>query len=89
MSIEGFVNFGCIAAGILQILALKYEQVIWKKYQGWLRTYSSEVPSEETVKSVIQENFYHNFHDFRDTAIHQIIMLKRTEALVCHNNDTT
>jgi hypothetical protein len=51
-AIEAFVNFGCIATGILQLLALKYEQIIWKSYRGWLRTSTSEIPSEETVMSV-------------------------------------
>ncbi len=81
-AIEGFVQLGCIATGILQILALNNEQMIWRKYRGWLRTYTSEVPSEETTKSVIQENFYHNFRDFRDTAIYQIIMSKSREPLI-------
>lgn len=76
-AIESFVNFGCIATGILQLLALKYEQIIWKGYRGWLRTYTSEVPSEETVMSVIQENFFHNFHDFSSTAIYAIISAKK------------
>ncbi|KKM12597.1 hypothetical protein SY88_02810 [Clostridiales bacterium PH28_bin88] len=80
-AIEGFVHLGCIATGILQILALNNDRMIWKKYRGWLRTYSSEVPSEETVRSVIQENFYHNFHDFHNTAIYQIIMSKSRGAL--------
>ena len=31
-AIEGFVNFGCIAFGILQILALNYPITIWRKY---------------------------------------------------------
>jgi hypothetical protein len=52
-AIEGFANFGCIATGILQILALSFPQKIWRNYRGWLRTISSEVPSEETVRSVI------------------------------------
>jgi hypothetical protein len=79
-AIEAFMNFGCIATGILQLLALKYKQIIWKGYRGWLRTSTSEVPSEETVMSVIQESFFHNFHDFRNTAIYAIIMAKKRKA---------
>jgi len=52
-------------------------------------TYSSEVPSKETVRSVIQEDFYHNFSYFRSTAIYQIIMAKRREALACHDDDAS
>ena len=60
-AIEGFVNFGCIATGILQILSLNFHQGIWKNYRGWLRTVTSAIPTEETVRSVVQEEFFHNF----------------------------
>jgi hypothetical protein len=75
-AIESFVNFGCIATGILQILSLNYHQRIWGKYRGWLRTITSSIPSEETVKSVVQEEFFHNFRIFKNTAIYRIIMSK-------------
>jgi len=75
-AIEAFANFGGIATGILQIIALNYHETIWKKYAGWLRTITSTVPSEEVVKSVIQQEYYHNFRAFRDTAIYRIIMSK-------------
>jgi len=75
-AIEGFVNFGCIATGILQILALSFPQKIWQSYRGWLRTVSSEVPSEETVRSVVWEEFFHNFRFFSSSLIYQIILAK-------------
>ena len=75
-AIEAFVNFGCIATGILQIISLSFHQTIWGKYAGWLRTITSAIPSEEIVKSVIQQEFYHNFRVFNDTAIYRIIMSK-------------
>ena len=75
-AIEGFVNLGCIATGILQIIALNLHQTIWETYRGWLRTITSAIPTEETVRSVIQEEFFHNFRVFRNTAIYRIIMSK-------------
>jgi hypothetical protein len=75
-AIEGFVNFGCIATGILQIIALNFHHSIWKKYLGWLRTITSTIPSEEIVRSVIQEEYFHNFRIFRNSAIYRIIMSK-------------
>lgn len=75
-AIEGFVNFGCIATGILQILSLNFHEKIWNQYNGWLRTITSSIPSEETVKFVIQEEFFYNFHSFKYTAIYRIIMSK-------------
>ena len=75
-AIEGFVNFGCIATGILQILSLNFHQSIWKNYRGWLRTVTSAIPTEETVRSVVQEEFFHNFRGFSNTMIYRIIMSK-------------
>ncbi len=75
-AIEAFANFGCIATGILQIIALNFYQTIWRKYAGWLRTVTSTIPSEEVVRSVIQQEYYHNFRIFRNTAIYRIIMSK-------------
>lgn len=75
-AIEAFVNFGCIATGILQMLALNFHETIWQRYMGWLRTVSSTVPSEEVVKSVIQQEYYHNFRSFSTDAIYRIIMSK-------------
>jgi hypothetical protein len=75
-AIEAFANFGCIATGILQIIALNCHQTIWRNYDGWLRTITSTIPSEEIVKSVIQQEYYHNFRIFRDTAIYRIILSK-------------
>jgi len=75
-AIEAFVNFGCIATGILQMLALNFHETIWSRYMGWMRTVSSTIPSEEVVKSVIQQEYYHNFSTFRTDAIYRIIMSK-------------
>jgi len=75
-AIEGFVNFGCIATGILQILSLNFHQGIWKNYRGWLRTVTSAIPTEETARSVVQEEFFHNFRVFSNTVIYRIIMSK-------------
>jgi hypothetical protein len=75
-AIEGFVNFGCIATGILQIIAMNFNQTIWKRYMGWMRTITSEIPSEEVVRSVVQEEYFHNFSTFKNSAIYRIIMSK-------------
>lgn len=57
-AIERFINLAGIALGILQYLSLKYHNTIWIHYQGWLRTYSSQFPSENVVRSVIQNEFF-------------------------------
>ena len=75
-AVEAFVNFGCIATGILQILSLNFHKTIWRNYVGWLRTITSTIPSEEVVKTVVQQEYYHNFRCFSNTAIYRIIMSK-------------
>jgi hypothetical protein len=80
-AIEAYVNFGCIATGIVQIISLNFHQTIWSNYAGWLRTVTSLIPSEEVVKSVIQQELYHNFRDFNHTAIYRIIMSKSRRQL--------
>lgn len=57
-AIERFVNLAGIALGIFQYLSLNYASQIWKKYNGWYRTRSSEFPSEEVVQRVVQAEFF-------------------------------
>ena len=75
-AIEAFMNFGCIATGILQIISLTFHETVWGKYLGWLRTVTSTIPSEEVVRSVVQHEYYHIFFIFRNSAIYRIIMSK-------------
>jgi hypothetical protein len=81
-AIEAFMNFGCIATGILQIVSLNFHGTIWRKYLGWLRTVTSTIPSEEVVRSVVQQEYYHNFFIFRNSAIYRIIMSKSRKTAV-------
>jgi hypothetical protein len=57
-AIERFVNLAGIALGLLQYLALTQTSRIWDSYQGWLRTRTSETPSEAVVQSVLQTEFF-------------------------------
>lgn len=57
-AIEGFINLAGIAMGLLQYLALTQTQAIWNSYQGWLRTRSSDIPSEGVVQNVLQAEFF-------------------------------
>jgi len=75
-AIEAFVNIALIATGMLQLLAIDCTAEIRKRHRWWLRTYSSEVPSEEMVKTILQHEFYHHFRFFKHTAIYQIIRQK-------------
>jgi len=73
------MNFGCIATGILQMIALNFHEAIWRKYQGWLQT--SVIPSE-VVRPVVQHEYYHNFFIFRNSAIYRQIMSKSRRTAV-------
>jgi hypothetical protein len=57
-AIERHVNLAGIALGLLQHLALTQAARVWSGYHGWLRTYSSEVPSEGVVQGVIRAEFF-------------------------------
>lgn len=78
-AIEAFVNIALIATGMLQLLAIDCTEEIRKRHRWWLRTYSSEVPSEEMVKAVLQHEFYHHFRDFKHTPIYRIIRAKAVQ----------
>ncbi|WP_146066668.1 hypothetical protein [Candidatus Venteria ishoeyi] len=56
--IERFVNLAIIAQGILSYFALVKTRLVWKIHHrsSWLRTYSSNLPSEETVQRACQAN---------------------------------
>ena len=57
-AIERFVNIAGITLGLLQYLALTHAAEIWGSYHGWLRTRSSDTPSEAVVQSVIQTEYF-------------------------------
>src|SRR5436190_24378908 len=48
---ERFVMLGCIALGLLQLIALKFPEQIWASFTRFLRTRSRALPSERTVKA--------------------------------------
>jgi len=57
-AIERHVNLAGIALGLLQHLALTQATKVWSGYHGWLRTYSSEVPSEGVVQNAIRAELF-------------------------------
>ena len=52
-SYERFVALGCIALGILQLVALKYPEQVLEQFQQFLRTRPQGMPSERVVKYVL------------------------------------
>jgi hypothetical protein len=61
-AVEVFSFISCIAMGILTIISLQLPNMVWGRFTGWLRTRSSETPSIETVRSVLQQEVWRNIH---------------------------
>jgi hypothetical protein len=59
---ERFVLIALIAAGVLQLLALKRCLDIWERFDSFLRTRSRALPSEHTVKEVVARMLLEDFH---------------------------
>ena len=60
---ETFVCLSTIATGILTIVAFSHNDEIWNRYQGWIRTRRSDIPTVSIAKEVIA-------HDFNDVLSH-------------------
>jgi hypothetical protein len=71
---ERFVMTGAVALGLLQLIALKYKSTVWRRFEGFLRTRSRELPSERTVKSVIGNLLVRDLHSFAPSAIMRKIL---------------
>jgi hypothetical protein len=79
---ERFVMTGAIALGLLQLIALKFEQSVWRRFAGFLRTKSRKLPSERTVKSVMAALLSRDFISFAPGAVmREIIQRCRNEKI--------
>ncbi len=76
-AIERFVNLAVIALGILHFFSLKATTTVWQGYNGWLRTYSSDLPSERVVKTVLATEFLGQSDKVRSSRTFQIILTKK------------
>jgi hypothetical protein len=70
---ERFVMLGCIALGLLQLLAVKSSQHVWSRFAGFLRTRSRHLPSERTVREVLTQELLADFHNVASSATLQQI----------------
>jgi DDE superfamily endonuclease len=60
---ERFAMLGCVAVGLLQLVALKFHDQVWDGFSLFLRTRSRALPSERTVKTVLGQELIQNFHN--------------------------
>ncbi len=66
---ERFVMLGCVALGMLQLVALKLQGSIWASFTCYLRTRSRALPSERTVKEVMAQELLRDFHHVKPSAM--------------------
>lgn len=65
---ERFVMLGCIAVGLLQLVALKFPGQVWDGFHLFLRTRSRALPSERTVKAVLGQELLRHFRNVASLA---------------------
>lgn len=78
-AIEGFVMFGCISIGLLQMVAVQFSDELCSKKFRWLRTRSDDIISEATVAQFMRKNIFLMFQKMPELAILQIIKSKQEE----------
>jgi len=66
---ERFAMLGAVALGLLQMIALKYTESVWARFDGFLRTRSRAVPSERTVRFVVTVMLASNYRSLAPTGI--------------------
>jgi hypothetical protein len=76
-AIEKFVNLQLLTVGLLQLLARKFPLQIWSKARCWLRTVTSEIPSEFVTRTALATLLRTNLFTFGKDWITQIIIQKQ------------
>jgi len=70
---ETFVLCASIAVGLLQFIALNFQDTVWAEHRLYLRTQSRDLPSEKTVKQIIAQLFIMQFFRLGQNGIIQQI----------------
>ncbi|MDH3605357.1 MAG: hypothetical protein OEU26_37670, partial [Candidatus Tectomicrobia bacterium] len=82
LACERFVMLGCVALGMLQLVALKFQGSIWASFTCYLRTRSRALPSERTVKEVLAQELLRDFHHIKPSA-----MMREIQNLAHHSHE--
>jgi hypothetical protein len=88
-AIEIFTFIGCIAMGILQLIALHYPAAVWNRFTGWLRTRTPGVTSVETVRASLQEEVLWNFRKLSKFNTLQLIFSRQRQSLFLYDEDAS
>jgi hypothetical protein len=83
---ERFVALGSIALGLLQLIALKYPDLVWSQFHSFIRTCSRHIPSERTVKTVVAQMLIEDFLKVASSAtMHKIKDYFSRQKMTTHN----
>jgi len=77
-AIENFVMMNCIALGLLQLISLRFFDSKNHSLLRWLRTVSSNTPSEATTAVFMRKSIYCMFRFLPNLEILQIIKAKQS-----------
>ena len=76
-AIEKFVNVQLLVLGILQLMAKQFPRKIKSKANCWLRTVSSDIPSEFVTRTALANLLKNNLYGFAKDWITQLIRRKQ------------
>ncbi len=76
-AIEKFVNVQLLVLGMLQLMAKQFPKEVKKKAHCWLRTFSSNTPSEFVARTALANILKSNLYGFGKDWITQLIRLKQ------------
>jgi hypothetical protein len=78
-AIEKFVNVQLLVLGMLQLIAKQFSTEVKAKANCWLRTVSSNVPSEFVTRTALANILKNNLYGFGKDRIMQLIQRKQKE----------
>ena len=76
-AIEKFVNVQLLVLGMLQLIAKQFPKQVKSKANCWLRTVSSNTPSEFVTRTALANILKNNLHGFAKDWITQLIRQKQ------------
>jgi hypothetical protein len=88
-AIEVFTFIGCVAMGILQLIAIHYPTTVWNRYSGWLRTRTPGVTSVEIVRATLQEEVLWNYRELSKFGTLQLIIQHQRESLYLYEENAS
>ena len=80
------MNLHVIAIGLLQLISIQFQNLIWSNSNCWLRTFSSAIPSIFMTKIAFTNLMKNYFNIIVKNPIIDLIINKQSKFL--YNNDS-